>query len=188
MSPLGHKRTLRHVWVMSALPPKADINARYCRRYFLLTFALWRHHKRSAGERHLGQSERRLRLGRHFRRWRVQDGRPEPRIEGMTAAVPSRHRRLSLALAMVWTGEADVKMFGMSPPRSYLGEPAPVCSGLAAHLLLDRGVHENARDAWVLGGSFHNLRVGRRPHFVIDIEPIRRNDVHGRIHFALFAR
>src|SRR6516165_2483960 len=117
------------------------------RRYFFLTLPLSRHHNCSACDRHLGQCERRLWLGRHFRRWRVQDGRPEPRIEGMTAAVPSRHRRLSLALAIVWTGKADVKMFGMSPPRSYLGEPAPVCSGLAAHLLLDRGVHENARDA-----------------------------------------
>src|SRR5262249_58764840 len=122
------------------------------------------------------------------RRWRVQDGWPEPRIERMTAAVPGRHRRLSLALAIVWTDEADVKMFGMSPPRPHLGEPTPVISGLAAHLLLDRGVHENARDAWVFGGSLHNLPVGRRPHFVIDIEPIRRNDVHGRVHFAFFAR
>src|SRR5215469_5619654 len=103
----------------------------------------------------------------------------------MTTAVPSRHRRLSLALAIVWTGEADVKMFRMSPPRPYLGS---VGSGLAAHIFLDRGVHENARDAWVFGGSLHNLRIGRRPHFVIDIDPIRRNHVHGRIHFALFAR
>src|SRR5262249_16861466 len=105
----------------------------------------------------------------------------------MTAAVPSRHRRLSLALAIVWTGEADVKMFRMSPPRPYLGEPVSVGSGLAAHLFLDRGVHENARDAWVFGGSLHNLRIGRRPHFVIDIDPIRRNHVHRRIPFAVFA-
>ena len=27
MSALGHKRTSRHVWIMSALPPKADIDA-----------------------------------------------------------------------------------------------------------------------------------------------------------------
>ena len=141
------KRTLAERTAISARRQKQTSKGRYDRRHFLLALALWRHHKRSAGDRHLGQGERRLWLGRHFRRWRVQNGRPEPRIEGMTAAVPSRHRRLSLALAIVWTGKADVKMFGMSPPRSYLGEPAPVCSGLAAHLLLDRGVHENARDA-----------------------------------------
>ena len=103
MSALGQKQTCGQFIAMSALPPKADIDrrdwdvrfvpkgdvsARYCRRHFLLTLALWRHHNRSAGDRHLGQSERRLWLGRHFRRWRVQDGRPEPRIEGVTAAVP----------------------------------------------------------------------------------------------------
>src|SRR5262249_35837348 len=81
-----------------------------------------------------------------------------------------------------------VKMFGMSPPGPYLGEPGAVRSGLTAHLLLNCGIHENPRDTWVLGGSFHNLRVGRRPHLVIDIEPIWRNHVHGWFHFALFAR
>ena len=54
----------------------------------LLTVALWRHHNRAAGDRHLGQGQRRLWLGRHFRRWRVQDGRPEPRNRGHDRSRP----------------------------------------------------------------------------------------------------
>jgi len=154
---------------------KADISACYCRRHFRLTPALWFHHNCSAGGRHLGQCERRLGLGRHFRRRRVQNGRLEPRIECMTAAIGCWHWWLSLALRIIRTGKPHVKMFGMSPPGPHLGEPGPVRSDLTAHLLLDRGIHKNQRDTWVFGGSFHNLRVGRRPHLVIDIEPIRRN-------------
>src|SRR5215469_18687748 len=105
MSALGQKQTSRHLQPMSALPPKADIakSDRHVRfvpkadinpvsvNDIFSSLVLWSHHNCAAGHRHLGQGERRLGLGRHFRRWRVQDGGPEPRIEGMTTAIAYWH-------------------------------------------------------------------------------------------------
>src|SRR6516165_1938553 len=58
------KRTLAERTAISARRQKQTSKGRYDRRHFLLALALWRHHNCSAGDRHLGQGERRPGLTR----------------------------------------------------------------------------------------------------------------------------
>src|SRR5262249_39704425 len=112
----------------------------------------------------------------------------EPEVELMIAAVAWARRGLRLTFRTAWrTSDLDMKMFGVAIPGTDLEKPGAVSSRLAAPRLLDRGVYSNSGDGPVLSSGANELGMLVGPHFRIDVEHIRRDNIGGRAELALLA-
>src|SRR5262249_62359555 len=97
----------------------------------------------------------------------------EPEVELVTAAVAWARRGLWLAFRTGrWTGDLDMKVLGVTIPRTHLEKPGAISSGLAAQRLLDRGIDQDAGDRWILRSGADEIGMPMGPHFRIDVEQI----------------
>src|SRR6266446_1285134 len=95
----------------------------------------------------------------------------KPEVEFVTAAVARLGWRLRLAFGTVGrTGNADMKMLGVAPPRPHLRQPIAVCSSLATQRFLDRGIDENAGHDRILGCGADEFGIRMCPDIRIDIK------------------
>ena len=80
-----------------------------------------------------------------------------------------------------------MEMVVVVPPRTHLAEPGAILAGLLAELLLDRRVHEDARDLRIRGCALDQLGVQRRPDRRIDREGILQHRGGGHVLALLLA-
>src|SRR5215813_12891282 len=109
----------------------------------------------------------------------------EPPIELLAAAVARLRGRLVAARRLPrGTGEADMEVVVVPPPRPDLGEPAAVRTRLMAQLPLDRRVDKNARHLRLARECFEQAPVLWGPRFV-DLIAVGSDDIGGRHVLAL---
>src|SRR5215470_6245446 len=110
----------------------------------------------------------------------------EPPIELLAAAVARRRRRLVAARRLPrGTGEADMEVVVVPPPRPDLSQPAAVRTRLMAQLPLDRRVNKNARHLRLARECFEQATVLRGPRLV-DLISVGSGDI-GRRHVLALA-
>ena len=97
----------------------------------------------------------------------------EPPLQRVVAAVARRGRRCLDAIGL--TGRAakpDMHVRGMAIPRPDQLQPRPVAGHLAAQLLFDRGIDQDAVDVRQTGGDAQQRGDARRPDRRIDVAPV----------------
>src|ERR1700730_9630593 len=110
--------------------------------------------------------------------------RSEPPSELLATAVARRRKGLTAAFRLaVRTGEANMKMVVVAPPRPDVGQPVPVGTRLAAQRALDRRGDEYACDPRLARERLEHAPMLRRPGRLIDIIAIRGDNI-GRPHLV----